>query len=103
MTVPVSKNTAKFVQLLYTHGYITSYKVLGFKIHLTLSVFESAFVLKNLKLSSKKGYRSTNQIPSIWRSGNNVKEGVFSTSKQLLTRCEALKFRCGGESLCEIL
>lgn len=104
--VPTSKLKAQVVEVLKKNGYVAEYEVVDGKPRgvLKVTIFEPGTVAKINEISkvSKPGrrvYSAAEDLPVI-KSGRGMI--IVSTSKGLMTGCEAKKNRLGGEILVKV-
>lgn len=104
--VPTSKLKVGVVEVLKKNGYVAEYEVVDGKPRgvLKVTIFEPGTVAKINEISkvSKPGrrvYSAAEDLPVI-KSGRGMI--IVSTSKGLMTGCEAKKNRLGGEILVKV-
>ncbi len=102
LEVPVSKIKENILQILYTEGYIKSYKKLEidskkvFQVYLKYSQSKER-VITNIKRVSKPGLRIYRSIERIKKVRAGIGLALVSTSKGLMTDKEARNLKVGGE------
>ena len=104
--VPTSKLKVGVVEVLKKNGYVAEYEVVDGKPRgvLKVTIFEPGTVAKINEISKvskpgRRAYSAAEDLPVV-KSGRGMV--IVSTSKGLMTGCEAKKNRLGGEILVKV-
>lgn len=96
-----SKKIRMFLKILVKNGYIKYFKEYNNNIIIYLKYINNRTnVIKDIKQISKSGKRCYIGTKQLYRNKN--KFYIISTNKGVLTTDQSLKYRIGGELLCQI-
>lgn len=102
-----SRMNSSILKILKDEGYILDYQgeVIGsissFFI-VKLKYYENSPVISNIIRVSKPGCRRYSKCKDISKAYNGLGIFIISTSKGVMTDCNARKLKVGGEILCRV-
>jgi ribosomal protein S8 len=94
-----SEKTLKILEVLYTSGYIQTYKCLETKIEVVLRYYNNQSSLKKIVFISKPSYKKFLSYKEIVNFSNSNRTLIFSTDLGLLSQKDCIRKSKGGKLL----